>query len=246
MFAFNTLGLALGLLSSVVTLVSFVVILWAISGPLALTLGDVDLEIPGYMVWVALLYAIVGSVLTHFVGRPLIRLNFQQQRVEADFRFGLVRLRENAEGVALYRGERDRAAATWTRASDRIRANWWQLMRYTKNLTFLTTGYDQLADIFPILVAAPRYFSGAISLGVLTQIGNAFGQVQGCLSWFVDSYGSLADWKATVDRLLTFQDAMEAARAQAAQRTLASASCRMAVDAVRVRATWSSTSRTAA
>ena len=96
---------------------------------------------------------------------------------------------------------------------ERIRANWWQLMRYTKNLTFLTPGYDQLAGIFPVLVAAPRYFSGAISLGVLTQIGNAFGQVQGALSWFVDSYGALASWKATTDRLLTFQDAMQAARA---------------------------------
>ena len=98
---------------------------------------------------------------------------------------------------------------------ERIRANWWQLMRYTKNLTFLTAGYDQLAGIFPVLVAAPRYFSGAISLGVLTQIGNAFGQVQGALSWFVDSYGSLASWKATTDRLLTFQDAMQAAERRA-------------------------------
>ncbi|MBV9597429.1 MAG: ABC transporter ATP-binding protein/permease [Chloroflexi bacterium] len=218
MFAFNTLTLAFGLLGSVVTLVSFVSILWVISGPVALSLGAVNFEIPGYMVWVAVVYAIVGSVLTHFVGRPLIRLNFQQQRVEADLRFGLVRLRENSEGVALYHGEGTERRDLDSRV-DRIRANWWQLMRFTKNLTFLTTGYDQLADIFPILVAAPRYFSGAISLGVLTQIGNAFGQVQGSLSWFVQSYGSLADWKATVDRLLTFQDTMDAARAQAARHT---------------------------
>jgi putative ATP-binding cassette transporter len=217
-FAFNTLSLFFGLLGSVVTLVSFISILWVISGPLALSLFGVDVEIPGYMVWVAIGYAIIGSVLTHFVGRPLIRLNFQQQRVEADLRFGLVRLRENSEGVALYGGESTERRDLDGRV-DRIRANWWQLMRYTKNLTFLTTGYDQVADIFPILVAAPRYFSGAISLGVLTQIGNAFGQVQGSLSWFVESYGSLADWKATVDRLITFQDAMEAARLQAAQHS---------------------------
>jgi putative ATP-binding cassette transporter len=214
MFTFNTLDLALGLLSSVVTLVSFVGILWVISGPLTLTLGDVTIDIQGYMVWVALLYAIVGSVLTHMVGRPLIRLNFQQQRVEADLRFGLVRLRENAEGVALYGGEKSERRDVESRIG-RIRENWWQLMRYTKNLTILTTGYDQVAEIFPLLVAAPRYFSGAISLGVLTQIGNAFGQVQGALSWFVGSYGSLADWKATVDRLLTFQDAIENARLRA-------------------------------
>jgi vitamin B12/bleomycin/antimicrobial peptide transport system ATP-binding/permease protein len=210
LFTFNTLDLALGLLSSAVTLVSFVAILWVISGPLPLSAGPLSVVIPGYMVWVAVLYALFGSVLTHLIGRPLIGLNFQQQRVEADLRFGLIRLRENAEGVALYRGESVERGAIETRL-ERIRANWWQLMRYTKNLTFLTTGYDQLAGIFPTLVAAPRYFAGAITLGVLSQIGNAFGQVQGSLSWFVESYASLANWKATADRLLTFQDAMERA-----------------------------------
>ena len=216
MFAFNTLDLAFGFLSSAVTLVSFVSILWVISGPLAVTVGDFSFEIPGYMVWVALVYAVAGSVLTHLVGRPLIPLNFEQQRVEADLRFGLIRLRENAEGVALYRGEDTERQDVESRI-ERIRANWWQLMRYTKNLTLLTTAYDQLAGIFPILVAAPRYFSGAISLGVLTQIGNAFGQVQGSLSWFVESYGSLASWKATVDRLLTFQEAMDAVAPRTSQ-----------------------------
>jgi vitamin B12/bleomycin/antimicrobial peptide transport system ATP-binding/permease protein len=215
MFAFDTLDLAMGLLSSAVTLVSFVGILWVISGPVDVTLGDITLQIPGFMVWVALLYAVIGSVLTHVVGRPLIGLNFQQQRVEADLRFGLVRLRENSEGVALYGGETSERMAVDSRLGG-IRANWRQLMRYTKNLTFLTTGYEQLAVVFPILVAAPRYFSGAISLGVLTQIGNAFGQVQSSLSWFVGSYGALASWKATVDRLLTFEDAMERARQRAA------------------------------
>jgi putative ATP-binding cassette transporter len=217
MFAFTTLDLAFGLLSSAVTLVSFIGILWVISGPIDITLGEFSFQIPGFMVWVAILYALVGSVLTHVVGRPLIGLNFQQQRVEADLRFGLIRLRENSEGVALYGGEPSERSGVDSRV-DRIRENWWQLMRYTKNLTFLTTGYAQLADIFPLLVAAPRYFSGAISLGVLTQIGNAFSQVQGSLSWFVDSYGSLAAWKATVDRLLTFQDAMNVARGQATRK----------------------------
>jgi putative ATP-binding cassette transporter len=214
LFTFNTLDLALGLLGSVVTLVSFVLILWTISGPLILTPGELTLEIPGYMVWVAVAYAVVGSGLTHLIGRPLIPLNFQQQRVEADLRFGLVRLRENAEGVALYKGEKVERNDLEGRL-ERIRGNWWQLMRATKNLTFLVTGYDQVANIFPILVAAPRYFSGAISLGVLTQIGNAFGQVQSALSWFVESYGSLASWKATVDRLLTFESAIQLATSQA-------------------------------
>ena len=214
LFAYNTLNLSLGLLSSTVRIVSFLFILWTISGPLAFTIGGVNLEIPGYMLWVAILYAIVGSYLTHRVGRPLIPLNFQQQRFEADFRFNLVRLRENAEGVALYQGERSEQAGLSQRF-DRIRANWWGLMRYTKRLTFLVVGYEQVADVFPFLVAAPRYFAGAITLGTLTQTAQAFGIVQGGLSWFVGNYGDLASWKASVDRLLTFQNALQWAASEA-------------------------------
>lgn len=215
-FASNTLSLSLGLLSAVVKLISFVVILWAISGPLEFALLGTDLSIPGYMVWVAIAYAVVGSVLTHLVGRPLIGLNFQQQRREADFRFRLVRLRENAEGVALYGGERSEQAELGNRFEG-IRLNWWQLMRYTKHLTSFTVGYSQIAIIFPILVAAPRYFAGAISLGGLMQTNQAFAQVENSLSWFVQSYGLIAEWKASVDRLLTFRDALEQARAAGAR-----------------------------
>ncbi len=214
-FTQGTLGLSLGLLSSVVTLASFVVILWNISGSLTIPLGEGSLTIPGYMVWVAILYALVGSVLTHYVGRPLIGLNFRQERFEADFRFNLVRLRENAEGVALYRGERTEQATLLDRF-EAIRANWWQLMGATKRLTFFTVGYSQVANIFPVLVAAPRYFAGEITLGGLSQIGNAFGQVENALSWFVNRYAGLADWKASVDRLLTFEQGIR--EAGAAQR----------------------------
>jgi putative ATP-binding cassette transporter len=211
LFTATTLGLALGLLSSVVTLVSFVAILWTISGALSFALGPVAVDIPGYMVWVAVLYALAGSLLTHFVGRPLIPLNFARQRAEADFRFGLVRLRESAEEVALYGGEGAEQAGLRGRV-ERIRANWWQLMGFTKSLTFMTVGYDQIGAVFPLLVAAPRYFEGTISLGVLSQIGNAFGRVQSALSWFLESYGQLAAWKATTDRLLTFRAAMDTAQ----------------------------------
>ncbi|MFN8525849.1 MAG: ABC transporter ATP-binding protein/permease [Chloroflexota bacterium] len=211
----GTLGLALGLLSSVVTLVSFITVLWEVSGPLEFELGGTAVFIPGYMVWVAIVYAIVGSVLTHYVGRPLIPLSFQQERLEADFRFNLVRVRENAEGVALYKGEEPERAGLIHRM-DAVRLNWYELMRYTKRLTSFTVGYDQVADIFPILVAAPRYFAGAINLGQLFQITNAFGRVQGALSWFVTTYGSLADWKASMDRLLTFQDALNEIEREAA------------------------------
>jgi vitamin B12/bleomycin/antimicrobial peptide transport system ATP-binding/permease protein len=214
LFTSATLGLSLGLLTSVVTLVSFSVILWSISGPLDFTVGGTEISIPAYMLWAALIYALLGSLATRYVGQPLIGLNFQQQRYEADFRFGLVRVRENAEGIALYRGEEAERVGLLDRF-ERVRLNWWELMRYTKRLTFLTVGYAQLAVIFPIIVAAPRYFSGAISLGVLVQISNAFAQVEGSLSWFVDNYGALASWKASTDRLLTFQLGVALARAEA-------------------------------
>jgi putative ATP-binding cassette transporter len=142
------------------------------------------------------------------VGRRLIGLNFQQQRFEADFRFSLVRLRENAEGVALYHGEASEQGLLRGRFGA-IMANWWELMRFTKHLTFFNVGYNQIAIVFPFLVSAPRYFAGEIALGGLTQIAGAFGSVSDSLSWFVNNYGSLTEWKASVDRLLTFHDALD-------------------------------------
>jgi len=215
LFTSGTLSLVLGLLSSVVTLVSFVVILWNLSG--SLEVGSVS--VPGYMVWVAVVYAVGGSVLARLIGQPLIGLNFRLQRYEADFRFNLVRVRENAEGIALYRGEAVEGPALVERF-DHIRDTWWELMRATKRLTFFTVGFNQVAVVFPLLVAAPRYFAGTISLGVLMQIANAFGQVQGALSWFVDSYAGLASWKASTDRLVLFQRRMQLARAESEQPDL--------------------------
>ena len=215
-FTSGTLSLSLGVLSSVVTLISFIAILWSVSGPLSFMLGSAAITIPGYMVWAAVAYALVASVLTHYVARPLIGLNFQQERFEADFRFNLVRLRENAEGVALYRGEAPERGNLLARV-EKIRANWWQLMRYTKRFTGFSAGYGQIALIFPFLVGAPRYFSGAITLGGLMQIANAFGEVQGALSWFVNNYDILASWRASIDRLLTFHNALEQAGTEADQ-----------------------------
>ncbi|CAG9170064.1 ABC transporter ATP-binding protein/permease [Cupriavidus pampae] len=215
-FTDGALTLSMGLLNSVVTLISFVGILWAVSGPITLALGGTPIEIPGYMVWFAVGYAVIGSVIAHFVGRPLIGLSFQQEQYEANFRFMLVRLRENSEPVALYKGEPTEQAGLRARF-ERIRANWNQLMRYTRRLTFVTSGYAQFAIIFPILVAAPRYFANKLTLGGLMQIGSAFGQVQGALSWFVDSYATLVGWKAAANRLIDFQCAMRLAeRAEAA------------------------------
>ncbi|HYH43079.1 MAG TPA: ABC transporter ATP-binding protein/permease [Burkholderiales bacterium] len=214
LFTTGTLTLTLGLLRETVTLVSFIAILWSISGPLAFTLAGTEVSIPGYMVWAAVIYAAVGSAITYYVGRPLIRLSFQQERVEADFRFSLVRMREYAEGVALYAGEAAEHRGLLKRL-ERIRENWWALMHYTKRLGAFQIGYNQAAVVFPYFVAGHRYFSGELTLGGLTQVANAFGQVQTSLSWFVDSYASLANWKASVDRLLTFHDAVEHATADA-------------------------------
>jgi putative ATP-binding cassette transporter len=168
------------------------------------------------MVWAALVYAIVGSALTHLVGRPLIGLDFNQQRFEADFRFSLVRLRENSEGVALYRGEREEHSGLRQRF-DAVIGNWWKLMLKQKQLTWLTSFYGQLAIIFPLVVVSPRYFAGQIQLGGIFQISSAFGQVQGALSWFINAYSQFAVWKATVDRLLGFRAALAEVHAEAAK-----------------------------
>ena len=216
LFTDGTLTFALGLLRETVTVASFIVILWNVSSTLPLTIGGVDYSVPGYLVWAALLYAVLGSALTYYVGRPLIRLNFQQESREADFRYALVRLRENAEGVALYRGEAAENRGFMSRI-ERVRENWWGIMQYTKRLNTLTIGYNQVAIVFPYFMAGHRYFTGALTLGNLTQIADAFGQVQTSLSWFVNNYAGLANWKASVDRLLTFHRALEEARAEQAR-----------------------------
>lgn len=212
MYVDDTLELGLGLMRSVVTLLSFILVLWGLSGPLE----AFGVSIPGYMVWVALLYAAAGTGLAHLIGRRLIGLNFDRQRAEADFRYALVRLRDNVEGVALHAGEADEKRGLLGRFGVVV-GNWWEIMVATKRLTLFTSAYGQAAIVFPYLVAAPRYFSGAIPLGGLTQTATAFSQVQGALSWFVDRYSAIAEWRATVQRLTGFRAAVDAARAAAAE-----------------------------
>jgi putative ATP-binding cassette transporter len=204
-----TLSLGLGLLSNVVSLGSFVVILWGLSG----SMEAFGIPIPGYMVWVALLYAVVGTWLTHLVGNPLALLSFKQQRVEADFRYALVRVRENMESIALYRGEQEEVVNLRDRFGAVV-GNWRQIMNRTKLLNSLVVGYSQIAIIFPIVVAAPRYFAGSMQLGGLMQTVGAFGSVQDSMSWFVQSYAQLAQWRSIVERLATFHRAIVKARAE--------------------------------
>ena len=215
LFISHTLALLIGGLRALVTLVAFVAILWALSGTLTVPLGGSSLTLPGYMVWAAILYAIAGTCLTHWVGRPLVRLNYDKQRCEADFRFGLVRFRENTEGVALYGGEADEFRGFRGRF-EAVATNWWDIMRRQKRLTYFTSGYEQAAWIFPSVVAAPRYFTGELTLGGLIQTIGAFSQVQAGLSFFVQSYKQIAEWCSVVERLSGFERALERVRIQAA------------------------------
>ena len=224
LFTTYSISLSMGLLNAVVTLLSFIGILWSLSGAFAFTLGGASYSIPGFMVWMAVLYCAAGSVITHFIGRPQIRLNFQQQRVEADFRHHMVRVREYSESIALDKGEAVERAQLDTRFSA-VLANYLQLIKKQKNLVWFTNFFGQAAVVFPFIVAAPRFFSGAIQLGQLMQISSAFGRVQDSLSWLVDNDSSLAAWRATTDRLTSFEDNISAVaqqgRAQAATNSIA-------------------------
>ena len=206
-FTSLSISLSMGLLNSVVTLASFVGILWGLSGGFAFSVGGSEFNIPGFMVWMALLYCALGSAISHWIGRPQIALNFVQQRVEADFRHHLIRVREYSESIALDKGEAVEEQQMGSRF-ERVLANYLQLLKAQKNLVWFTSFFGQAAVVFPFVVAAPRFFSGAIQLGELMQISSAFGQVQGALSWFVDNYSSLATWRATTDRLTSFDSAL--------------------------------------
>jgi putative ATP-binding cassette transporter len=211
MFTSDTVGLSLGLLDAVVTLGSFVGILWMLSGSFDFHYQEYVFTIPGFMVWMALLYAVLGSLIGHFLGRSMSPLNFAQQRLEANFRHHLMRVREYSEAIALDKGaefERVSLQKRFTNVVD----NFLQLLKVQKRFTWFSSAYGQAAVVFPMLVAAPRYFSGSIQLGELMQISSAFGQVQESLSWLVSNYPRLASWSATTQRLHGFLDQMETLR----------------------------------
>ncbi|HYL26678.1 MAG TPA: SbmA/BacA-like family transporter, partial [Candidatus Nitrosotalea sp.] len=194
---------SLGLLGSIAALATFAALLWQLSGSVTVPLGNLAITVPGYMVWAALLYAGLGSVFAHLIGRPLIHLNNQQQGKEADFRFDLVRLREEAEGITLYGAEEQERQ----HAFDRFRAlyeNMRLLIRSNARYVLYQLLVSQAAYGLSLLLASPRYFSGAILLGGLVQISNAFERVNEALSWLIGSYPTVAEWRATADRLVEF------------------------------------------
>lgn len=202
-FVEMTLGFAIGILKSLCTFISFVFILYQLSGPLSFSFMGKTWTIHGYMLWASLLYSILGTYITHVVGRKLVKLNFIQQRYEADFRFSMIRLRESAESVAFYRGEAQEGKVFKNRFK-LLLDNFWQLVNKQKQLVFLNSGYSQIAIIFPFVVAMNRYLAKEVSLGGLMQVASAFGRVQDSLSYFVDMYSSIAQWQAVVMRLTYF------------------------------------------
>jgi putative ATP-binding cassette transporter len=207
-FCDTSLSLTLGLISRIVTLFSFFTILWGLSGVFVIF----GVRIPGDLFWIALFYAIAGTICTHYTGRPLAALLFRQQRVEADFRYSLVRVRENTEGIALYRGEHQETINLLHRFMAVI-GNFRAIMHRTMLLNMVTVSYSQISVIIPLVAVAPRYFSGQVPLGVLFQAASAFGSVESAFSWIIDRYDTLASWRAVVDRLASFHRAVEAARA---------------------------------
>jgi putative ATP-binding cassette transporter len=216
MFIEKILYLGLGLLNSVVTVGSFVAILWMLSASAPFTLFGINWAIPGYLVWAALIYSIAGTAITQWIGRALIGLNFMQQRYEADFRFSLVRVRESSEQIALLSGEAAERQRLLERFG-RVVGNWIQIMKRTKALTFFTAGFTQVSTVFPYAVVSPAYFAGTIQLGGLMQTASAFASVQGALSFFASSsvYRQFAEWRSVIQRLAGFELAVVAAQAAA-------------------------------
>ena len=208
LFTARTLSFMSGLLRAITTIFCFIFVLWSLSEPLSFEIGGNTYHIYGYLVWTALAYSILGTWITHKVGHKLVGLNFIQQKMEADFRYAMVRLRETAETVAFYNGAPQEKKILGTRFQKLV-VNTVYIIRKQKQLSWLTNSYAQIAIIFPFVVAAPRYLSKSISLGGLMQVANCFGKVQESMSYFVDVYSSLAEWMSCVERLLTFDDHMK-------------------------------------
>lgn len=208
LFVSLTLRLFLECMQDMLTVCSFIVILWNISEIIYFSLGKMEFAVHGYLVWASLLYALIGTIFTVKIGKPLIQLDYDQQKYEADFRFSLVRVREYAESIALYGGEREEKM-NCLHHFQYLARNFKQIIQIRKRLTWLTTGYAHAAVIFSIFVASPRYFSGQITLGHMFQIIDAFNHVQSGLSFIIDSFTKVAQWRAVVNRLNTFLVCME-------------------------------------
>lgn len=204
-----TLNLAIGLISAITTIFAFIFVLWELSGYLNVPLGKYGtLHIPGYLVWVGVIYSMIGTLLAFKIGRPLVSLNFEQQRREANFRFAAIDLRSHAEHVALYRGEENQKTILQKIFSG-VLENWYAIILRQKLLLWFTAGYNQVSVILPLIVALPNYFNKVFKLGGLMQALSAFSRIQDAFSFIVNSYTSIAEWQAVTRRLLTFLNHMD-------------------------------------
>lgn len=199
----SSLRLLITFLHSLLTLISFATILWQLSGSISFSLAQHSFTLPGYMFWVCILYTLIGIGLTHWIGYPLRQLNMDRQRCEADYRSGLIARRDASDAIAGQRGEQQERGTLLQRFRA-VADNWYQLIRYEKNLSFFTVGYQQLSALAPIFFALPKFLAGEFLLGGLMQIRQSFAQVAGALGWFIFSYREIAAWQATVTRLYHF------------------------------------------
>ncbi|TDF81051.1 ABC transporter ATP-binding protein/permease [Pseudomonas sp. H9] len=199
----HSLKLLLSFTRSVVTLISFVSILWMLSGAFTFTLAGESYRLPGYMVWTCLAYTLGGIALAHWIGGALPGLNVRQQHREADYRSALIFRRRHADAIAGHRGQAQDREALHRRFSEVV-GNWYGLMRAERNLAFFTVGYQQVTLLAPFFFALPKFLSGELQLGGLMRIQSAFGQVAGALSWFIYAYRDIATWAACVERLHGF------------------------------------------
>ncbi|PQZ91499.1 MULTISPECIES: ABC transporter ATP-binding protein/permease [Pseudomonas] len=211
---------------------AFMSILWQLSGVQTFSLGGYSLTVSGYLVWIVVFYTLAGTLITHWVGRPLHRLNVDRQHYEADFRASLMRKREHAEQIALYRGE----AVEREHLAERFQAiarNWRQLMGRERNLSLFVVSYERVSLIIPVFAALPAFLAKTITLGGLMQIRSAFGAVQASLSWFIKLYPKLMRWSSAVERLGQFEQAIAASRCQAKAPVIGDCLCIQGLDVLR-------------
>ena len=216
-FVGQTMVLGIGFFGNVLRLAIFLIVLWNLSAIFPMTTFGMPFDIPGYLIWIAILYAAAGTVITHLIGSPLVWLKYHQERYEANFRFAMARIRENGEQIALLGGERAEQATLGERYAS-ILANVYAVVRRQKRLGFFTSFFGQFSVIFPFLMLGPAYFFGKATLGALMQTNSAFGSVQDGLTWFIDAYVSLANYRAIVQRLVGFEDVLQKTTATSAEK----------------------------
>jgi putative ATP-binding cassette transporter len=214
-----SLNLFSGLFNSALTFVSFSVVLWGLSGDLKFNFAHHDFSIPGYMFWITLIYASIGTVITAWIGKDLMRLNYQREQVNANFRFGLIRVRESAEQIALYKGQKTEKYGLKA-IFEPVFKNYLDIIILQKYLGFFVNGYSLLIQVVGVLIALPRYIHEKLQIGILVQVGNAFGQVVGALSFVVTSFATIANWRAVIFRLTEFTRLMDEAKSQITKTNL--------------------------